>query len=190
MMAGMPISSVPMPRQVRRRLLSLATMEIINIPLQAGLWFGMVGLPITVPNLVGFGLFALLLVEGAGYWTAKLHQLRCHVRILPATRAFRVARAANPVLLSAGLAVIGYAAVADPGSATWPGLAFAAFAALEHVNYFHVQLMHDTFADLHRLRTVGLRPSHLARDLRQVRFMRSRPVPGISRRGHRSRART
>ncbi len=190
MMAGMPTPSAPMPRQVRRRLLSLGTMEVVNIPLQAGLWFGVVGLPITMPNLVGFGLFALLLVEGAGYWTAKLHQLRDRVRVLPAARAFRVARAANPVLLSAALAVVGYAVVADPGSATWPGLAFAAFAVLEHVNYFYVQLMHSTSADLHRLRSVGLRPSHLARDLRQVSFLPSRPVPGISHASHRSRVHT
>ena len=39
-------------------------MELVNVPLQAGLWFGSVDLPVTVPNLVGYSVFALLLVEG------------------------------------------------------------------------------------------------------------------------------
>jgi hypothetical protein len=39
----------------------------------------------------------------------------------------------------------------------------------EHVNYFHVQLMYDTRADVRRLRASGLRRSHLAADLRAAR---------------------
>lgn len=154
---------------LHRRLRSLATMELVNIPLQAGLWFGWVDLPVTVPNLVGFSVFALLLVEGAGYWAAKRHQLRGHARGLPGERAFRAALVVNPVLLAVGLAVTGYATATDPGRGTWPGLVFATFALLEHVNYFHVQLMHDTVADLRRLRSVGLRRSHLACDLGRAR---------------------
>lgn len=140
-------------------------MELLNIPLQGGLWFGLVALPATPANQVGFGLFALLLVEGAAYWLAKLHQLRTGRRHVPALPAFRAARVANPLVLAAGLAATGYAAAVDPGRASWPGLAFALFAVLEHVNYFHVQLMHDTLADLRRFRSIGLRTSHLARDL-------------------------
>ncbi|GAA1578125.1 hypothetical protein GCM10009827_119850 [Dactylosporangium maewongense] len=153
-------------------------MELVNIPLQAGLWFGLVDLPVTVPNLVGFSVFALLLVEGAGYWAAKLHQLRGRARGLPGERAFRAALAVNPMLLAAGLAVTGYATATDPGRGTWPGLVFAAFAALEHVNYFNMQLMHDTFADLRRLRSAGLRRSHLARDLGRARRTSSGRSPG------------
>lgn len=125
----------------------------------------MVGLPTTAANLVGFGLFALLLVEGAAYWVAKLHQMRVRRGHLPALAAFRAARIVNPLLLAAGVAATGWAAATAPGSTSWPGLAFALFAVLEHVNYFHVQLMHDTPADLRRLRSVGLRASHLARDI-------------------------
>ncbi|MET7419947.1 hypothetical protein [Dactylosporangium sp. NPDC005555] len=164
----MPDRAVPIPPPVTRRLRSLATLELVNVPLQAGVWFGLIGLPATAANLAGFALFALLLVEGAGYWMAKLRQLRGPVRDLPAWRVFRAARVANPLVLAAGLAVTGHAVIADPGRGTWPGLGFAAFAVLEHVNYFHVQLMHDTSADLRRLRSVGLRRSHLARDLRRA----------------------
>ncbi|WP_329018671.1 hypothetical protein OG271_15070 [Micromonospora rifamycinica] len=166
---------VPLPQQVGRRLRSLATLELVNIPLQAGIWFGWVGLPVTVPNLVGFGLVVLLLVQGSGYWTAKTYQLRDPAAILPAERVFRAARAANPVLLTVGLAITGYAVLTAPGSGAWPGLAFTIFAVLEHVNYFHVQLMYDTPADLRRLRSVGLRRSHLARDLRRAAALSARP---------------
>jgi hypothetical protein len=152
-------------RTVRGRLRSLAALELMNIPLQAGIWFGLVGLPATAANLVGFGLFALLLVEGAAYWVTKLHQWSVRRRHLPALAAFRAARIVNPLLLAAGLVATGQAAAMDPGRTSWPGLAFALVAVLEHVNYFHVQLMHDTPADLRRLRSVGLRASHLARDI-------------------------
>lgn len=175
MMAGMPVRAVSIPRSVARRLRSLAMFELLNILLQAWVWFSLMDLPVTAPNLVGFTLFALLLVEGAGYWAAKLRQVRGHARGLPAERVFRVARAVNPIMLAAGLAITGYAAATDPGRGTWPGLGFAAFAVLEHVNYFHVQLMYDTSADLRRLRSAGLRRSHLARDLRQARSTVSGP---------------
>jgi hypothetical protein len=156
-------------RRLHGRLRSLAALEMINVPLQGWVWFGLVGLPATAANLIGFGLFALLLIEGAAYWVAKQHQISVGRRHLPALAAFRAARIVNPLLLAAGLVAIGRAAAMDPGRACWPGLAFALFAVLEHVNYFHVQLMHDTPADLRRLRSVGLRASHLARDLARVR---------------------
>jgi hypothetical protein len=105
------------------------------------------------------------LIEGAAYWVAKLHQISVRRVDLPALAAFRATRILNPLFLAAGVAAIGAAAATDPGIASWPGLAFAVFAVLEHVNYFHVQLMYDTPADLRRLRSVGLRVSHLARDI-------------------------
>jgi hypothetical protein len=43
-------------------------------------------------------------------------------------------------------------------------------AVLEYINYFVVQLSHETRADLRRLvRTRRLHPSHLAIDLRRHR---------------------
>ncbi|GAB7040692.1 MULTISPECIES: hypothetical protein [Catenuloplanes] len=140
---------------VRRRLRSLALLELVNIPLWAWVTFGVLDVAGTVPNLVGFALFALLLVQGAAYWLAKLRQTG---RTVPGLRFFRAARLVNPALLVAGLLV-------TAGTRAWPGLFFAVFAVLEHVNYFHVQLMHDTRADLRRLTRHGLRRSHLARDL-------------------------
>ncbi|GAB7048742.1 hypothetical protein [Catenuloplanes indicus] len=141
--------------RVRRRLRSLATLELINIPLWAWVTFGVLDIAPTAPALTGFALFALLLLQGAAYWLAKLRQTG---RTVPGLWFFRAARLINPALLLAGLLLTAL-------TQSWPGLFFTAFATLEHINYFHTQLMHDTRADLHRLTRVGLRRSHLARDL-------------------------
>ncbi|WP_245793806.1 hypothetical protein [Streptomyces pini] len=164
--------------RVRRRLRSLAALELLNVPLQAFLWFGMLFLPVTAANTVGFGLFVLLLLEGAGYWLAKLRQIEAPGAPLPAAGVFAAARTANAVLLAAGVLFTARAVADDPGSGTWPGLGFALFAVLEHVNYFHLQLMYDTAADLRMLRRHGPRRSHLSRDLAAARDRRSRkPSP-------------
>jgi len=151
--------------RVRRRVRSLALLELANIPIQTVGWFGLVGVPPTAPNLVGFGLFLLLLAQGAAYWGAKWRQVRARTGHLEGARAFRAARAVDPVLLVAGVMFTGSAVARGPGWASWPGFGFALFAVLEYINYFHVQLSHDTAADLRRLFRVGLRRSHLARDL-------------------------
>jgi hypothetical protein len=39
-------------------------LELANIPLQFVIWFRIIDLPVTAPNIVGFALFAILLVEG------------------------------------------------------------------------------------------------------------------------------
>jgi hypothetical protein len=83
-----------MPPSLRRGCGAVAAMELVNIPLQGVVWFGLTELPVTVPNLIGFGLFAILLIEGSAYWAAKLHQMR-HRRRLPGEPAFHVARAVN-----------------------------------------------------------------------------------------------
>jgi hypothetical protein len=150
---------------VRRRLRSLAWLELFNLPLQAVIWFGVVGFPLTAANMVGFAMFAGLLVVGAGYWLAKLRQISAPGVPLPGAGAFAVARIASALLLAAGLLFLVGRVVAAPGAGSWPGLGFGLFAVLEYVNYFHVQLMYDTSDDLHYLRSHGLRRAHLARDL-------------------------
>ncbi|NRQ38634.1 hypothetical protein HII36_43450 [Nonomuraea sp. NN258] len=150
---------------IKQRLRLLASLELFNIPLQAAIWFGMIGLPVSVANALGFALFALLLVEGAGYWFAKLRHLGARGGPLPGAGAFAVARGANVAVLTIGLLFLAWTVATDPGSGSVPGLLFGLFAVLEHVNYFHVQLMYDTVEDLRYLRSRGLRRAHLARDL-------------------------
>jgi hypothetical protein len=147
------------------RLRSLALGELVNIPLQAWLWFGALGFPATAANLAGFAAFVMLLLEGAAYWAAKLHQLRTRRGRLPGIRLFRAARVVNLPLLAAALGFTAAAALSDPGRNSWLGLGFALFAVLEHVNYFHIQLMHSSRADLRRLGATGLHRSHLSTDL-------------------------
>ncbi|SDK55375.1 hypothetical protein SAMN05216298_0521 [Glycomyces sambucus] len=154
---------------MRARLRSLASLELLNIPLQAFIWFGLLGLPANPANLAGFAAFALLLLEGAAYWTAKRRQIDTGAADLPWTPLFAFALRANPVVLAAAVLFTGWSAVADPGAGSFPGLGFALFAALEHVNYFHVQLMYDNPADLRRLSRHGLVRSHLSRDLSRRR---------------------
>ena len=150
---------------VRRRLRSLAVLELLNIPLQLAIWFGAIGLPTTTVNLVGFALFAFLLLQGAAYWASKLRQVAAASGPLPFADAFALARLTNVPVLAIGLLFISWAVVRGLSAGTWPGLAFGVFAVLEYVNYFHLQLMYDTPADLRRLRTQGPRRAHLHRDL-------------------------
>ena len=124
--------------------------------------------------MVGFTMFALLLVVGAGYWSAKLRQISGPGVSLPGARLFGVGRVAIAVLLAAGLVALIAWAVATPGVGSWPGLGFGLFAALEYVNYFHVQLMYDTGEDVRYLCSRGLRRAHLARDLDAHRRSRHR----------------
>lgn len=155
---------------MRARTRRLAVLETFNVGWLALILFGAARVPPTVANLVGYGLLALLLIQGAGYWAAKYRQLRDRARAPAGLGAFRQLRWVNPGLLGVGLAVVGPAVWQQPGTRSLPGLAFLAFAVVEYVNYFHVQLQHDTRADLRRLiRTRRLHPSHLAIDLRRHR---------------------
>src|SRR6478752_2894316 len=104
---------------VQRRLRSLVWLESLNIPLQAVVWFGVVGFPVTAGNSVGFALFALLLLEGAGYWSAKLRQIATRDRSLPGAGVFMVARRGNVAVLAAGLPFTVWAVVVDPGTGSW-----------------------------------------------------------------------
>ncbi|TMR37983.1 hypothetical protein ETD96_17290 [Actinomadura geliboluensis] len=145
---------------------------MFNLPLQAAVWFGVIGLPMTATNLTGFAMFAALLLVGAAYWSAKLRQLSTPSRTLPGAGAFAIARIAIAVLLAAGVSFLVGRVVTVPGAGSWPGLAFGLFAVLEYVNYFHVQLMYDTTEDLRYLRSHGLRRAHLSRDLHLARKSR------------------
>ncbi|GAB3713066.1 hypothetical protein [Nocardiopsis nanhaiensis] len=157
-----------------RRLRSLAVLEHLNIALYAAILFGVLGMPATPANLAGFGLFALLLLQGGAYWWLKLRQLRNRTPHPPGIGILARCQPLNLALFTLGGTVIAWAAATGAtGTHLWPGLALWAFAALEHVNYFHLQLSHDNRADLARLcHTRRLHRSHLARDLQRHRAQR------------------
>ncbi|WP_240981594.1 MULTISPECIES: hypothetical protein [unclassified Streptomyces] len=155
---------------VRRRLLSLAIGELVNVPLQTAVWFGVAGVPTTAANLLGFGLVVLLLLEGTAYWTVKLRALSAEPGApLPGAAWFAAARVVNVVLLGLGVPLTALMVAVDPGTGSVPGLLFALFAVLEHVNYFHTQLMYSTPEDRRSRRVNGRRRAHLARDLERAR---------------------
>lgn len=158
---------------VRRRLRSHAILEAINIPLIG--WGAQLCFPISAANLVGFGCLAMLLVVGTAYWRAKIAQLdagRCHP---PGIAWFARARSFSVVVLTAASWFIVWRVIEQPGASTWPGLGLVMFSWLEYINYFHVQLSHQSRADRVRLRRHGLRRSHLSRDL--ASFRRTTPTP-------------
>ena len=155
------------PRQVRRRLRSLAGSELLNIPLQAVIWFVLVDLPATAENVMGFALFSVLLAQGGTYWLLKARQLS-DGRARVGETVYRTLRTANVVALSAGVVIAGIRVLQQPDARSWPGLLFTLFAAFEHVNYFHLQLPFGAGADWRRLLARGPRRSHLAKDLRRA----------------------
>lgn len=151
-------------RPMMRRTRLLAMGEAFNVVFFPVLFLGLVGVEPSLANLVGLGSMVLVLGEGCAYWILKYRQL---LRSRPHPRgmvAFRGLMCANIGLLAIGFLVIctGFVGGGNP----WIALAFWAFAVLEHINYFHVQLMCDTKADLRRLMALKRpRRSHLAADL-------------------------
>lgn len=89
---------------------SLLWWEPANVPLQGLIWFGLLGIPLTAANIVGFALLAVLLLEGAGYWLAKLRQVTVVASPLPVARFFAVARVVDVPWLVAGLLFSGVGA--------------------------------------------------------------------------------
>lgn len=155
--------------------MSLRTLEWLNV-----VWLGVVllwllpgrrGVPMpadTWQRSVAFVPVAGLLVAGGWYWHRKLAQVR-DGRPLDGVLGVlhRVDRLAPGLLVVTTVAMAGswVFRVGTAGDRGW-ATALLVLAWLEYVNYFRVQLMHDTRADLGRLRrTRRLRRSALARDL-------------------------
>ncbi|QSB05248.1 hypothetical protein [Natronoglycomyces albus] len=155
-------------QSLRSRLRTLSNLELINIVWIAVAVFVLLDVPRSLPNVLGFGLVALLLGQGAAYWAAKVRQIEDSQ---PRPRHLALFRALQPInvtaLVLAG-AYVGWAAITSPGASTLPGLIFLALAIAEYVNYFHWQLMHDSASDVRFLiRHRRLRRSALYRDIRQ-----------------------
>lgn len=137
------------------------------------LWWLPTGQGATVPattwqRTVAFVPAAILLAVGGWYWHRKLQQLRdgrsLDDAMLVLDRLDRGGRVAL-VLASAAMAASWVSSLGTMGDRVWASLLLV-FAWAEYVNYFRLQLMHDTRSDLARLyRTRRLRRSWLASDL-------------------------
>ena len=121
--------------------------------------------------LLAVAIFALIigLVVGALYWWGVAARLKR--RTQPMARALRLADLAQRPMLVATLAAIALCGwqVADKGMSLTNIVAIVvtALAALEYINYYHVQLQHfDNRADFKKmLRGAGFKRAHMAKDL-------------------------
>ncbi len=126
----------------------------------------------TVLALANLGL-VIGLVVGTLYWLAVAAQIKRNSR--PMNAALKLASAAQgPMIIIVLAAAIGVAAlVASRGWSLSNSVAaiVTLLAALEYVNYYHVQLQHfDNASDWRRLRNgQGFRRAHLARALAKRR---------------------
>ena len=158
---------------------SEAIIAVIALAVLPGYWLSTgvhVAWHVRTPSLL---LVCYMLAQGALYWALKYRQYAHNVALplwLPS--GFRFFRWSNVV----GLAMVAVALVL----AAWHGaaatdLAWGAglwvFATLEHINYYHLQLMYDTPGALRRLRqTRRLRAPMLANDILDAGQVG--PVPG------------
>ncbi len=113
-------------------------------------------------------LVGLMLLQGAGYWHLKLLSMQSRQPLpgyfRPLYGSLRTADLIALVVLTIWLAVAALRGAAKTDLAWAAGI--LVFAVLEYVNYFGVQLMHDTAADLNYLRRHRrLRRAALATDL-------------------------
>ena len=124
------------------------------------------------------------LVVGAFYWWGVAARLKR--RTEPMTRALRLADVAQRPMLVATLAAIALCIwqIAANGM-TWTTIVatiITTLAALEYVNYYHVQLQHfDNLVDFRKmLRGAGFKRAHMARDLAVFRGAKGRNAADIA----------
>jgi len=158
-------------RRLVRRFRQLRNWEGLNVVFLPAvfLWLWRDGTPAWSLRLPPLALVAGLLAQGTLYWHLKLRFVRDHAALPPwFCRTFGLVRAASAAGLALVLAAIAVAAARGVGGAAdvaW-AVGLLAFALLEHVNYFHVQLKHDSAADWAWLRrNRRLRRAALATDL-------------------------
>lgn len=116
-------------------------------------------------------LVSSLLIQGGVYWHLKLRSLGTRTPVaaghLLAFQRLGRANVAALTLATLGISLAGLFRLVTPQDAWW-GLFLTGFAWLEFVNYYRVQLTHDTRRDLAYLRRWRrLRPAPLATDLQR-----------------------
>lgn len=154
-----------------RRFRQLRNWEGFNVVFLPALflWVWRDAAPAWSLRLPPLAMVVLLLAQGTLYWHLKLRAVRDRLPLPPwFCGTFRVVRAASVAglaLVAAAIALGAARGAGRPADVAW-AVGLLAFALLEHVNYFHVQLKHDTAADWAWLRrNRRLRRAALATDL-------------------------
>jgi hypothetical protein len=129
---------------------------------------------------ISFILLEFILLQGTIYWGGKLKRIRNNEIPVPlaivkqSIRRFKLFKVINMVILGAGILAFGIDLVRwDLDSAvTSAGLFVAmgiyAFALLEFINYFYIQLAYDNLADIRNLFNNGrLKPSCINKEIKR-----------------------
>lgn len=161
---------------LKKRLSGYWQLEAANVLLVPGIFLFLTGWNPSWITLVSFAPMIVLLAIGAFYWRAKLQRLKD--RAYPFQSAMRIisyCQAPALILSVAGAAIVAFGWI-ERGQFTsgWDqtvATGAAVLAVLEYVNYYHRQLQHfDHVPDFKRLLAgKGLRPSQMARDLKDYR---------------------
>lgn len=119
-------------------------------------------------------LICLVLAQGTLYWHLKLRTIDTVTQRLPAYfhRLFTRFKRTNGILIAGYLPLFVYMLSTHQTQGDEPiwATVFWLFALLEHINYYHYQLMHDTTNDMrYLLRYKRLRHAPLATDLARNR---------------------
>lgn len=116
-------------------------------------------------------LLAYILVQGTLYWHLKLQTLGSQQRLPSWFRPlFRAFAYSNLLAMAAILTALWMGRSAASNADIGWTLGLLAGALLEHINYYHYQLMYDTRASFgHLLRNRRLRKAALAIDIARMR---------------------
>ena len=155
------------------RLFYLRNWEFFNIfllPACLAIIITSLRLPTWVLYSYSLLLVCQILAQGTFYWHLKLCTIRTSIGRLPSYfhSTFRLFKRINVVLISFYPLLFVYMLSKGQSQAEEPVWATAlwAFAILEHINYYHYQLMHDNANDIQYLmRYKKLRPAPIATDL-------------------------
>jgi hypothetical protein len=123
-------------------------------------------------RLGALALLAYILVQGTLYWHLKLQTLENQQRLPswfhPLFRAFFYSNLLAIAAILVALWSMGRSGLSDPDIGWTVGLLVG--AVLEHINYYHYQLMYDTRASIsHLLRNRRLRKAALGIDIARMR---------------------
>jgi hypothetical protein len=151
-------------RTVGRRLLLLAVFEVVGILIIGWATFGPFEAPSTPANGAAYALVTVHLIVGAGYWIAKLGQIRRRSALPAMAHVLEPIRRALLAGLAIGAVIIATSVATEPPSSWLASVPLWLLATAEHVNYFHWQLMYDNRADVRRLLRTGFMRPHLRAD--------------------------
>jgi hypothetical protein len=158
-----------------RRLRNLRNLEWFNIPFLLtilSLTWSDRAVESIWQRFIAYLAVASLLAMGGWYWHLKLHQIGSGRSIASELAFLEKVRLVAPIVLIGLTVALAASWLGGLGSTAdrWWATGFLVLGWAEYVNYFHVQLMHDTKSDLTRLLTTRrLRKSWLANDLSAYR---------------------